>query len=182
MKLPRVPLAAAFALVLGARAFAAQVPAKLALVVMLKVLTYDAQFPTKSDADFLIVVPAKGDAAEVRHALDELQAVAATRLSGRTVKLEVVAPEKPAELGDRHAAAVLFLAGTPAATVKAWSSAAEHARCYSLGLDTPRDDDPVLLGVEEADGKPRVVVNRAAASAIGAQFAPAVLKVARVVR
>jgi hypothetical protein len=160
----------------------AAVSPELAVVVMLKVLTYDPAFEKRVPNDFTLVVPLSKDNAEQAAALKDIQPVGATLLSKRAVKVKPVAPDSSAQLSDPAISAVLFLPGTPASVVDQWSNVAANLKVYTLSLVPNDANDKVMLSVDAVDGKPQLVVNHRLATAAGVAFPPSVLKVAKVIR
>lgn len=177
----RVRLFAVTSALIALLAHAAVSP-ELAVVVMLKVLTYDPGFDKHVPGDFLLVVPVSKDNAEQAAALKEIQPVGATLLAKHSVRVKTVAAESTAALSDPNTSAVLFLPGTPASVLDQWSQVAQSQKVYSLSLVPSDADEKVMLSVDAVEGKPQLVMNYRLAIALGVVFPPSVLKVAHVIR
>ncbi len=178
----RVGAAIAGALVLWSASARAEVPPQLGVVVMLKVLTYDHAFADRASGDFVVCVPTSEQHADLSSAYAAIGPVGETLLAGRKVRLVAVPLDGADGLFERKASAVLLLPGLTPKQVERWSKAAERLKVYSLSLVPDDAEERVLLSVEEASGKPRPVVNKKLAAALGASFPPSVLKVARIVQ
>ncbi|MBK7859041.1 MAG: hypothetical protein IPJ65_10570 [Archangiaceae bacterium] len=169
-------LVAAVALV-GARVHAQEVPHQLALMVMLKVLTYDGNFALRGGADFVVLVPyAKGEAARAEETVTKAEAVDLHSINYRALKY---VPVLVSELGSVKGSAVLLHPGASAEMAKEALAFAAKAKLYSLAFDEGWVKEGAVLGVAGNAGKPQVLINVTAARGIGADFKPAVLKVAR---
>lgn len=177
---PLGAIAAGLVLV-GASAHAA-VPPQLGVVVMLKVLTYDVGFAQRSSGDFVVCVPTSEQNADLSTAFGAIGPVGTTMLAGRKVRLRPVPLDAAATLAEQKASALLLLPGLTPKQVQAWSQAAALLKVYSLSLVPADAQESVLLSVEEADGKPRPVLNKKLAGALSASFPPSVLRLARVVQ
>lgn len=172
-------------LLLAAAARAADVPPELGLLVVMKVLTYDAGFEQRvGDGAFLVLVPhatGQGDAARALVAAGT--ALPTKEMHGRALKFEAVSgDELPVLLGMRRTAAVLIPSGTPIEAARAFAKAAAKAQRYSVTLDEALMPAGIVVGVALKKGKAQVVLNMPAAKAIKAEFSQAVVKVARVIQ
>lgn len=159
----------------------ASVPAPLALVVMLRVLTYDAAFATHGGDDFVVLLSGKpGDASD--KVLADLTGMAQTKLAGRLLKVERVAPDTlEAAVVQKKAGAVLVLA-TDAGGVAAGLKAAQKGNAYTLAFAEEALRHGVMLGVGNKDGRPQPLLNPAALKAASVALPQSVLKVARLVQ
>jgi len=175
----------AVALMLKAPVSAAEVPAPMALVVMLKVITYDLAFDPQNRTDFVICIPvAPEQKAEAEQTMKLLEGVGSSKLGAHHVRIKTVAAEKlgPA-LDAEHASAVLLLPDTPPALVAEQRQEASKRKLYMLALDPAMvTEQQSMLGVAEESGKPKIVLNPRLAKALGIEFNASVLKVARLVR
>ncbi len=168
---------AALALLTASSARAERVPDSLGVLVMLKVLTYDAGFDARGGGEFVVLVPwAPGHE-------DDAQALAKTAagLDVKSIKERplrfVVVPA--GDCGKQSASAVLLHAGFPGEAARPVMNLARGRRWYALSLDEALMPDGAVLGVGLADGKPQLLLNVTASRAVGAEFAAAVLKRAR---
>ncbi len=164
-------------------ALADEVPPQLGLLVMLKVLSYDATFEARvGDRDFLVLVP------YAPNQTDAARAVAAVGLElpikamvGRPLKFEPVpAAELETQLVTRNAAAVIVLGGTPYELAKQQASAAARHQRYAITLDEDLVKAGIPIGVALNNGKAQLILNVTAARAIKAEFSSAVMRVARI--
>src|SRR4051794_32022343 len=72
-------------------AHAQEVPGHLALMVMLKVLTYDINFSSRGTGDFLVLVPfAKGEQARATETVDKAMSVDLRSINDRSLKFIAV--------------------------------------------------------------------------------------------
>lgn len=157
---------------------AQEVPAPLALMVLLKVLTYDAHFAERGAGDFVVLVPfGVGDESRASDLVERAKGLELKSINERPLKFTVV----PAEAlgGGKGASAVLLHAGFPEDAARSVLAAATKARLYSLALDEPLVKQGAMLSVASNAGRPQVVLNVTTARAIGAELGPSVLKVAR---
>lgn len=164
---------------------AGEVPPELGLLVVLKVLTYDSGFEQRvGDGAFLVLVPHANGHAEKANALVAAgNALPAKEMHGRALKFEAVSgDELPVLMGMRRTAVVLIPGGTPIEAAKAFAAAAAKKQRYTVTLDESLMGAGIAVGVTLNKGKAQVVLNMAAAKAIKAEFAPAVMKVAKVVQ
>lgn len=156
---------------------AAEVPQQLALVVMLKVLTYDASFSSRGDGDFVVLVPWAPGHREQAEALTALGAGLSLRtINSRSLRFVAV---PLAELTAAKGAAVLFHPGFDADAAR---SVLEVGHLYTMAFDEALVREGVMLGVGSNDGRPQVLVNVAASRKLGVELASAVLKVARAIQ
>jgi hypothetical protein len=168
---------AAVALALVAAVAYAQVPSQLALMVMLKVITYDTGFAGHGGGEFVIAVPyAKGEEASANEAVATSEAIDLKSINDRPLKFVTV---PAAELSSNKASAVLLHAGMSAGTAREVLAHAAKAKLYSLAFDEQLVKDGAMLGVASNGGKPQVLINVVTARAAGVEFGPSVLKVAR---
>jgi len=172
-----VRVGAAALAVLVAFAASAQVPAQLALMVMLKVLTYDGTFSSHASGEFVVAVPyAKGDEGSANEVVATSEAMDLKSINDRPLKFVTM----PAGdfTGSRYSA-VLLHAGMSAATAREVLAHAAKNKMYSLAFDEQLVKDGAMLGVTSNGGRPQVLINMVTARAAGVEFGPSVLKVAR---
>lgn len=171
----------ALLLLVALRAFAeppTEVPPRLAMLVMLKVLTYDSGFEARGQGDFVVAIPfskgAEGAAEAVRVSLADLDI--------KTIKQRTLV-FRPTAWGSKAAAdAVLVSSALTADDLRAAVQVSRAAKQYSLAFDERLVAEGVLLGVASVNGKPQPVLNVSTARALGAEFSPSVLKLVRVVQ
>lgn len=161
------------------------VPARLSLVLMLKLITYDQAFAERGSGEFVVVIPhLPGQEKELTVATEAISAIAQTRIAARALRFVPVAVDSLDDgklakaLDAEKAGALLWLKSTPPARLAAFEKLAKERRLYTLALDSA-DASRALLAVEQHDGRPRPVLHLGQAKAIGASFPQSVLKIAR---
>ncbi|MDQ3264637.1 MAG: YfiR/HmsC family protein [Myxococcota bacterium] len=184
-------LISAVAIATAAPAFALgqdePVPPKLALLVMLKVLTYDKNLAARGEGDFVVLVATEaGQEAARREALTATEELRGATLRTRAVRFRFVAFSSEATLRqaviDHKAEAVLLLPGLTAAGLETAASVAGSLQLYTLSLDPSFVEQSLAVGVTNHAGRPQIVLNLAAARLANASFEPAVLKLARIIQ
>jgi hypothetical protein len=161
--------------------------AKVAMPILLKVLTYDETFDSRGTGPFTVAVTCEPGQEGVRDALvEELKSLTVTSIKNRPLKFVAVEfkDEKSlsADLTRTGADAILATPGLSPAGVKAVSAAAEKAKRYSLAFDAAMVEQALSVGVTTEGGRPQIVINDRASKAVGAKFDVAVLKLARIVK
>jgi hypothetical protein len=163
-------------LVAGAAA-AEEVPDELALKLMLRVLTYDANFDRRGTGDFVVQVAfEKGHEARAARLVELAARLGLTTIARRPLKL-VAAPLEGLDVS--KSGAVLVAPGTSAAVAHDVVKAATGGKLYTMAFDEAVVKDGAMIGVASNDGRPQVLLNVVTARAIGADLNSAVLKVAR---
>lgn len=161
------------------------VPAKLALLVMLKVLTYDKNLAARGEGDFVVYVATEAGQDEARREVE----LAANDLAGASLRARPVkfvygeigdAAALKRQLESRKAQAVLLLPGVTPDGVRTVQRVAAETRVYTLSLDPRLVEKSLALGVANEAGRPRIVLNLEAAKQVNASFEPAILKLARI--
>lgn len=154
-----------------------RVPDSLGVLVMLKVLTYDAGFDARGSGDFVVLVPyANGHEAEATALAKLGSSLDVKSIKERPLRFVVVPANESAK---QSASAVLLHANFPGEVARPLLTMGRNRRWYTLSLDETLMLDGSVLGVGLSDGKPQPLLNVTAAKAIGAEFASAVLKRAR---
>ena len=170
----------------AARGEAAPEP-KVALPLMLRVVTYDANFGKRGDGEFVILVPSEPEQANAREQFLTLaRALKLGSVKERSLRFVGGDFKDTASLSalvqDSRASAVLALAGLARASVEDIAQVAQDRRLYSLALDPAMVAEGICLGIASKDSNPQVVVNVKTANAIDAHYAASVLKLARLVQ
>ncbi|MBL8920248.1 MAG: DUF4154 domain-containing protein [Myxococcaceae bacterium] len=161
----------------------AEVPVSQAMLVMLKVLTYDEGFERRGQGDFVVSVPAsKGREAEAAALVASLQGLEVKRIKKRALVYRVTGAGGDDAGGGDTADAVLLSSALSPEDVKAALEAAKRQGRYSLALTAADVSAGALVGVVATNGKPQPMVNVTTARAVGATFSVAVLRVARTVQ
>jgi hypothetical protein len=175
----------------NARAADEPVPAKLAMMVMLRVLTYDKNFSSHGSGDFLILVAHEpGQETALKNAMaasaelkDAAMQAKPSRRSIRFVTSEFRGPAGLKEAAQKEKAnALLVLPGLSAEGLDAAVQVARELQLYSITLEPAYVEKGVGVGVVGTGGKPVIVLNMATARALNAAFEPAVLRLARIVQ
>ncbi|HEY0882554.1 MAG TPA: hypothetical protein VGD87_13520, partial [Archangium sp.] len=127
-------LAALIGLLLSSAASASErVPDSLALVVMLKVVSYDTAFPSHGSGDFVVLVPfADGDDAKATALAAEGAKLEVKKIKERPLRF-VTVPLK--ELASAKGTALLLPAGLKPDALKAALARAQHEKLYVLAID-----------------------------------------------
>lgn len=169
-------------LLLAATAAHAQdVPPPVGLLVLLKVVTYDAHFGAHGQGDFVVLVPHDADSAAAARSLVETGGTLdVKKVNDRPLRFEAVPVSELRErLRARQAAAVLVPPGLGGDGLKDALAAARGAGAYPLALTEAQVKAGAALGVGVANGRPQPLVNVAVAKAAGVELSAAVLRLAR---
>ncbi|MDP2269622.1 MAG: hypothetical protein Q8K32_02750 [Archangium sp.] len=160
----------------GQSAAAERVPDALGLMVMLKVVSYDAAFGTHGSGEFVVLVPyAPGD---------ESKATALAAVGGglevKTIKERTLrfVPVPTKDLPAAKGTAVLLYFGFPPDALKTVIEKTQREKQYVFTFEETSVHDGALLGVGLSNGKPQPLINIAAMRGLGADFGP-VLRLAR---
>jgi hypothetical protein len=161
-----------------------EVPTPLGMLVMLKVVTYDTHFAEHGQGDFVVLVPFEPAQADDAHALVQAGAGLETRrINDRALVFEAVpADELAPRLKSRAASAVLLPHALSGPGLERVLAVARAGRVYALSLVEAQVQAGATLGVGLANGRPQPLLNVAAAKAVGAEFPPSVLRLARAVQ
>lgn len=164
-------------LLLANLAFAAErVPDALGMMVMLKVVSYDAAFASHGSGDFVVLVPyADGDEAKASALAAEGAKLDVKSIKERALKFVPVAIK---DLAAAKGTALLLHFEIRPEALKAALQKAQAEKLYVLAFDEGPVKDGALLGVGLANGKPQPLINVPAMRALGADFGP-VLRLAR---
>jgi hypothetical protein len=160
---------------------------KVAVPILLKVITYDKAFSGRGAGDFvLLVVSEPGQANTREEVLTTLRTLKLSAVQNRPLRF-VTAEFKDesslaAKLDAVKPSALLAIPGISSPGVQLISEAAQKRQIYSLALDASMVERNLALGVVAREGKPQIVINVAAAKAVGANFETAVLKIAKMVQ
>lgn len=160
------------------------VPAELALKVMLKVLTYDGAFATHGGGDFVIAVAyPEGEDGARDTAMNAAGQLSEKTIQGRTIRFVPLSFTTAASLLEQAKKAEVnaFIApgGLRRSEYAAIAQTATTLKAYGLSLVPEGAEAGLVLGVANNNGRPQVLLNREASQAIGANWPPAVLKLAK---
>lgn len=176
----------ALSVVLTSTHAAEPVPTKLAMQVMLKVLTYDRHFAEHGNGPFTVLLAYEpGQQADAEHTLASLRELNGSRILGRELKFVAESFHTEAQLREhvtRHAAnALLATSGLSKPGLGTISAVARDRQLYTLSLDPALVEDSLALSVDNLNGRPQIVLNLAASKSANASFEPTVLKLAKLV-
>ena len=161
--------------------------AKIAMPMLLKVLTYDVNFDARGLGDFTVLVV--GDAAQAERRgqlMDALKGLPSQKVKSRTLKYAVTEfkdePALQAEIDRSRASALLIVPGAAPATVKHVWEVAQDNQTYVMALEASMVESGLPFGVQVTGGKPQIVINEKGAKSVGAKFETAILKLARIIQ
>lgn len=155
-----------------------EVPPRLGMLVLLKVLTYDAGFEKHGTGDFVVSVPFSPGREEAAQAL--LQELAALEI--KTIKQRPLLFERVSVAEKKAAHAVLVSSALDDEGRRQVIERCRQARQYSLALAEGAVREGVLLGVAPVGARLQPVLNATTARASGVEFSTSVLKLVRVVQ
>jgi hypothetical protein len=160
---------------------------KVAMPILLKVLTYDQHFDTRGTGDFVVLVASEpGQAAAREQILGVLKGLSVSSIKNRPLKF-VAAEFKDeaslsAEIAKAKAQAVLAVPGISANGVVQISEVAQDNQVYTLALDSTMVEKALAVGVTNNGGRPQIVINEKASKQVGVKFETSVLKLAKVIQ
>ena len=160
---------------------------KVALPVLLKVVTYDRNFAARGSREFVLLVASEPAQQALRaELLSTLKGLKLSSIHNRTLRLvEVEFKDQAfldAKVQSERASAILAVPGLSGAGLTAVSEVAMDNQIYTLALDQAMAEKSLAIAVTVKDGRPQIVINQTAAKGIGAVFESSVLKLARVVQ
>jgi hypothetical protein len=182
-----LPLLLTFCLALLSRPAQAQVDVKVAMPLLLKVLTYDVNFDARGLGPFVVlVVSAPGQAKDRERLVTELNELAANKVKARPVKYVGADVSSEGQLQgeiDRSKASALLAApGMPVTLVKQAWEVAQDNQLYALTFEAELVEAVLPIGVSMTGKAPQIVINEKAARAVGVRFETSVLRLARVIQ
>lgn len=159
---------------------------KVAVLLLLKVLTYDKTFAARGDGDFVVLLAAEpGQKSDREALLAEIERSGPQTILSRPLRfVRAEADGRALEDAIRatRASALLVLPGISRDKAAELAGVGTRLRVYTLGLDEAVVAAGVALGVAIEDGRPQILINHPATEAIGAEFEPALLQRARVIQ
>lgn len=165
--------------IVGGQAAPARVPSKLQLALLTKIFAQDDSLRDRNKIRIHVVYdPAVPDSAWLKTEVSELARGAATlAVGGREVELEAVPLDA---LKVRSAPDIYFLCALKDGSFPAvlQRARAEGIRCFGSEPGDARRGAAVSIAAVE--GKPRIILNKAAAQAQGARFTDSLIKLAEV--
>ncbi len=176
-----------FALAVAGGSARAEVDVKAAMPVLLKVLTYDANFDSRGAGPFNVLIVSDAAQSRARDALlESLKTITVTKVKNRQVTFAGTEFKDEGalqgEIDRSKASALLLMPGVPLATVKAVWDVAQDNQLYALGLEATMVEQMLPVGVTMAGDKPQIIINEKSAKAVGVRFETAVLRLARVIQ
>ncbi|MBI3184243.1 MAG: DUF4154 domain-containing protein [Myxococcales bacterium] len=160
---------------------------KIAMPILLKVLTYDVNFEARGRGEFVVLVASEnGQQAEREKLLGVLTGLSVATIKNRPLKFVGTEFRDEGSLQseiDRHkASAVLAVPGLSEKALNAVSEVSQDNQIYTLSLDRSMVEKALAVGVTQAGGRPQILINEKASRAVGAKFESAVLKLAKVIQ
>lgn len=158
---------------------------KLAMVLMLKALTYDQNFGSHGSGEFVVLfVHGSGHQRAAEEVLNAVAELKGTRIQGRPLRF-IKAELKDASAlraltQEEQVAAVVALPGLPAHAVTSLAEVARAQRIYTLTLEPSFAEKELAVGVISNKGRMQLLINLSAARQVGASFEPTVLQLAKV--
>jgi hypothetical protein len=158
------------------------VPARLASLLLLKVLNYEPAVAGER-GDFVILVI--GGAEQTRQFLADVRDVENAKLQQRTVHF-VSGPGDltglEAATKDKRANALMVCPGFPSRDLEGLQKLAVAGHLYTMTVAPEEYGRSVAFGVKLKEGRPQIVINVPVARALGMQLDMAVLKVAELIQ
>jgi hypothetical protein len=165
--------------IIGAQAAPARVPSKLQLALMTKIFAQDESLRPRNKIRIQVVYdPAVPDSAWLKTEISELARGAATlAVGGREVETEAVPLDA---LKERPAPDIYFLCALKGGSFPGvlQRARAEGIRCFGSEPGDARRG--AAVSITAVEGKPRIVLNKAAALAQGARFSESLIKLAEI--
>ena len=168
----------------AAPAFAEGADAKIAVPILLKLVTYDRNFASRGGGEFTVLVASDASHGTAREALlAAVRALPVSTIQSRPlswVGIEVKdADTLSTQVSDAKASAVLAVPGLSSASLDAIAKVAKDKKLYTLALDPAMVEKSLALGVGTSSGRPQIVINLPAATAAGTVFESSVLQHAK---
>lgn len=163
--------------ILGAQPAPARVPSKLQLALLTKIFAQDESLRERNKIRIQVVYdPAVPDSAWLKTEVSELaRGVATLAVGGREVETEVVAL---GALKERHAPDIYFLCALRDGSYPAVLQRAREEGIRCFGSEPGDARRGAAVSITAMEGKPRIVLNRAAALAQGARFTESLIQLA----
>jgi ABC-type uncharacterized transport system substrate-binding protein len=159
---------------------AGDLPQQIQGALLLKLLGYDRNLPSRSPQGVVIALIADS-AAEV----SELTQMQGKKIQGKSVKVTIIAGTDPASLADAlngAASNAVYQAGkTNDATRKATLAWATAKKIPVFGGSRKLAEKGAAVGFAIEGGKPRIIINVKASRAQGVDFPSSVLRLANLI-
>jgi hypothetical protein len=160
---------------------------KVAVPILLKVITYDRNFAARGEGEFVVLVASEAGQQDVRaEVLTLVKSMRIASIQNRPIKwvsAEFKDRDGLAGQVDQHkASAILAVPGLSSAGLTQLSAVAQAKQVYTLALDPEMAERSLTVGVSAQGGRPQIVINLGASKAINAIFESSVLKLAKVVQ
>jgi YfiR/HmsC-like len=164
------------------------VPASLQVPLILKILTYDRQFETRSGSALSIGIvysPADADSSKATTAVTDVL----NRFAGKTVKnlpvkywtIEYVSPERLESVLKEKAINVLYVSPGNDRNLAAITRLSRAGQITTATGVPDYVRKGVAVGVGERQGKPQILINLEASKSEGIDFDAGLLRIATVV-
>jgi hypothetical protein len=185
MGIVRLAVVAAIALATSALA-QEKVDPKAAVPMLLKALAYDTNFDSRGWGQMSVLIVSDADHNDARSAVLDAVKGLDVKVKNRPVRFASAEVKDETtlqgEIDKSKAGVVLIAPGTGPVVVKAVSEVMQDNQIYAVGLDASTVEHFIPLAAEVNGGRLRLVVNDKAATAVGARFESAMLRLARVVQ
>ncbi|MHB8877684.1 MAG: hypothetical protein ACYC8T_28670, partial [Myxococcaceae bacterium] len=146
-----------------ARADGEMASLKVAMPILLKVLTYDQNFDSRGFGEFVVLVVSESAQQGARdQVLDVLKNLSVTRVKNRPLKFVAGefkdGPSLDAEVLRTKAGAILVVPGVSSSGVGFISEIAQDNQIYSLALEAPMVEQAIAVGVTQSGGRPQIII------------------------
>jgi hypothetical protein len=160
---------------------------KVAMPVLLKVLTYDLNFESRGYGEFVVLVASEPtQQAQREQLMDVLKGLSVVSVKTRPIKFVAGefkdAASLDADVQRAHAGAILAVPGLTAEAVAIISDVGQDNQIYTLALDAAMVEKAIAIGVTQSAGRPQIIINERASKALGVKFETSVLKLAKVIQ
>ncbi|MFL5318267.1 MAG: YfiR/HmsC family protein [Myxococcaceae bacterium] len=159
---------------------------KVALPILMKVLTYDRNFGSRGGGEFVVLIASEEGKTPSVDLVEIAKTMKLVSVQDRPLRFVHASfkdqPSLDAAIQAAKAKAVLAAPGSSAAAVKDISEVAQDNQIYTMSMEVAPVEQALAIGVADKDGRPQIVINLNASKAIGAVFDSSVLKLARVIQ
>ncbi len=164
-----------------------EVPIKIQIPILLKILSYDRNIKRHGSADLNIAVVFNADSKDSLKVKDELKSTIdpTKKLRGLGLAVEYIpfeSVEKFTQIVETRNLAVVFLAPDLDGELDKILGVAKWKKVSTLSMLPKYVESGAVAGIELAGKHPRIVINLNSAKEQGCDFPAQLLKVARVIR
>jgi hypothetical protein len=160
-------------------------PSVVQAQIMTRILPYDRAFEQKVKREVVVVLVQRADDSESASAVQQMQNALKDvgDVRGRSLRVRVLAYSSPSALAASlrgEGAHVVYIAPGLLREVPLIAQALAGSGVLSFAANEPCVPEGIVLGVEIADGKPRMSINLRQARTQKIEFPAAILKLAKV--